>query len=243
VIVGCNPLSLLIARLFHEQGEPIVLIDTDQDACRLARETLRDAQVFASSALDMDLLDEAGLSSVGTFLAMTSNGEVNRVLAQRAAEEFQPPRVLAIFPSEPQPTATPNNPKIQQAFVSQMSLKTWIRYLNDSAVKLGETVLREEDFEQQQAHLQSLIAESTVLPLLIEREKRLQVASATDEWEEGDRLFYLLHDPKPQLLKRLGGSAQLRLSPEKLAEVESIPEPVAVVLEPSEESPLQEVQT
>jgi hypothetical protein len=91
--------------------------------------------------------------------------------------------------------------------------------------------------------LQSLIAESTVLPLLIEREKRLQVASATDEWEEGDRLFYLLHDPKPQLLKRLGGSAQLRLSPEKLAEVESIPEPVAVVLEPSEESPLQEVQT
>lgn len=184
----------------------------------------------------MDVLEESGLSSMGTFLAMTSNGEVNCVLAQRAAEEFKPPRVLAIFPSEPQLTATPNNSKIQQPFVAHLSLKTWLRYLDDSAVKLGETVLRDDDLEQQQAHLQSLITDETVLPLLIERENRLQVAAATDEWQGGDRILYLLHDPKPQLLKRLGGSSQSRLAPEKLAEVERIPIPIPVASESSVQS-------
>jgi NhaP-type Na+/H+ or K+/H+ antiporter len=236
VIVGCNSLSLLLARLFQEQGEPVVLIDTDQEACSLARQTLSGVQVFVSSALDMDVLEESGLSNVGTFLAMTSNGEVNCVLAQRAAEEFKPPRVLAIFPSDPQPTATPNNSKIQQAFATSMPLKTWVRYLDDSAVKLGETVLREKTLEQQQTHLKSLIVDETVLPLLVERDTRLQVAAANDEWQEGDRIFYLLHDPKPQLLKRLGGSGQTRLTPEKLAEVERLPDPIPAVSEPSVQS-------
>ncbi|WP_233220878.1 NAD-binding protein [Chlorogloea sp. CCALA 695] len=56
---------------------------------------------FLSSALDPEGLEEARLSSMGTFIAMTSNGEVNFVLAQRAAEEFKPPRVLAVFPRDP----------------------------------------------------------------------------------------------------------------------------------------------
>ncbi|MBD2462880.1 cation:proton antiporter [Oscillatoria sp. FACHB-1407] len=233
VIVGCNPLSLLIARLFRDRNETVVLIDTDQDACRTARETLGDMRVVASSALDMEVLEGAGLASVGTFLAMTSNGEVNRVLAQRASEEFQPPRVVALFPSDGQPAAAS---KVQPAFMPQMQLKMWNRYLTDNAVKLGETLLREGELEQQQAHLKSLIEAGDLLPLLLEREGQCQVMSALETWEAGDRIIYLLHDPKPQLLKRLGGSnAPVKLSPEKLPEVEEIPVPVV-------EPPLQEVQ-
>ncbi|MBD0392535.1 MAG: cation:proton antiporter, partial [Microcoleus sp. C1-bin4] len=82
-IVGSNPLSRLIARLFQERGESVAIIDTDPEACAEAeREGLR---VFLSSALDHSVLEEAGLESMGTFLAMTNNGEVNLVLAQRAA--------------------------------------------------------------------------------------------------------------------------------------------------------------
>jgi len=87
VIIGCSPLSRLIARLFQERGESVVLIDTDPEACKIAeQENLR---VFLSSGLDMEVLEEAGLASMGTFVAMTNNGEVNLVLAQRAAEEFR----------------------------------------------------------------------------------------------------------------------------------------------------------
>ena len=222
VIVGCNPLSILIARLFQERGEPVVMIDTDPAAIQQAQaENLR---VFSSSALDTGVLEEAGLASIGTFLAMTSNGEVNFVLAQRVAEEFQPPRVLAVFPRDPEVSTPANKNKIDQAFVPDLPIKTWNEYLSDGRVKLGTTTLKEPEFSFQQAHLQALIRSGALVPLLLEREERFQVVSATEDWQPGDRIIYLLYDPRPSLLKRLSGERQsTRLTLEKLPEVEEVP--------------------
>lgn len=221
VIVGCSPLSLLVGRLFRDRNEPVVLIDTDLEACQLANQ--EGFKVFSSSALDTNVLEEAGLASIGTFLAMTNNGEVNLVLAQRAAEEFKPPRVLAVFPSS-ETQASTNPSKVQQAFAAQVTLKVWNSYLNDKAVKLGETTLKEESLLFQQAHLKALIRAEELVPILMEREERLMVASETEEWQAGDRIIYLLHDPRPKLLRQLAGSNnQPLLVAEKLPRVEEIP--------------------
>jgi NhaP-type Na+/H+ or K+/H+ antiporter len=222
VIVGCNPLSLLIARLFQERGEPVVMIDTDPQRSEQAE--AQNLRVIASSALDTGVLEEAGLASMGTFLAMTSNGEVNFVLAQRATEEFNPPRVLAVFPRDPQATTSTNENKVNQAFIPDLPIKTWNEYINDGRVKLGTTTLNESDFDLQQAHMQALIKAGELIPLLVERDEHLQVMPAAEEWEVGDRIIYLLHDPRPHLLKRLSGArASIPLSLEKLPEVEEIP--------------------
>lgn len=223
VIIGCNPLGRLIARLFQERGESVVLIDTNPEACEKAeQENLR---VFQSSGLDMEILEEAGLDSMGTFLAMTSNGEVNLVLAQRAVEEFDPPRVLAVFPRDPQANPTTNSkPKVNQAFIPQFSIKAWNQYLNDGQVKLGKTTLQEPGFAFQRAHLQALIRSGELVPLLVERDRTIQVVPATENWQPGDQIIYVLHDPRPKLLKRLSGaSPSSRLALEKLPEVEEIP--------------------
>lgn len=222
VIVGCNPLSLLIARLFQERGNPVVMIDTDPVACQLAEQ--ENFRVFLSSALDTAVLEEAGLASMGTFLAMTNNGEVNFVLAQRAVEEFGPPRVLAVFPRDPEVSTPTNKNKIHQAFVPDLPIKTWNEYLSDGRVKLGTTTLKEPGFSFQQAHLQALIRSGELLPLLMEREERFQVVPATEDWQLGDRIIYLLHDPRPMLLKRLSGATpSTHLTLEKLPEVEEVP--------------------
>ena len=222
VIVGCNPLSLLIARLFQERGEPVVMIDTDPQRSEQAE--AQNLRVIASSALDTGVLEEAGLASMGTFLAMTSNGEVNFVLAQRAKEEFNPPRVLAVFPRDPQATTSTNENKVNQALIPDLAIKTWNEYINDGRVKLGTTTLNESDFDLQQAHMQALIKAGELIPLLVERDEHLQVMPAAEEWEVGDRIIYLLHDPRPHLLKRLSGArASVPLSLEKLPEVEEIP--------------------
>ncbi|MEI2580778.1 cation:proton antiporter [Scytonema sp. PRP1] len=222
VIVGCNPLSLLIARLFQERGEPVVMIDTDPQRCEQAE--AQNLRVIASSALDTGVLEEAGLASMGTFLAMTSNGEVNFVLAQRAKEEFNPPRVLAVFPRDPQATTSTNENQVNQALIPDLPIKTWNEYINDGRVKLGTTTLNESDFDLQQAHMQALIKAGELIPLLVERDEHLQVMPAAEEWEVGDRIIYLLHDPRPHLLKRLSGArASVPLSVEKLPEVEEIP--------------------
>ncbi len=221
VIVGCNPLSLLIARFFQERGETVVMIDTDPDCFEQAE--AQNLRVIASSALNADVLEEAGLASVGTFLAMTKNGEVNFVLAQRAAEEFNPPRVLAVFPRDPQATSSANENKVNQAFVSELAIKTWNEYLSDGRVKLGTTTLNESEFSNQQDHIQEKIRTGVLIPLLVEREERLQVMPANQEWEVGDRIIYLLFDPRPNLLKRLSGATQSTpLSLEKLPEVEEV---------------------
>ncbi|MBD2504296.1 cation:proton antiporter [Anabaena azotica] len=221
VIVGCNPLSLLIARFFQERGENVVLIDTDPEC--IAQAEAQNLRVIASSALDGEVLEEAGLASMGTFVAMTNNGEVNYVLAQRAAEEFNPPRVLAVFPRDPQANGSANH-KVSQAFVSDLAIKTWNEYVNDGRVKLGTTTLNESDFASQQEHIQDKIRNGVLVPLLVEREESLHIIPANQEWEVGDRLIYLLHDPRPNLLKRLSGASQSTpLVLEKLPEVEEVP--------------------
>ncbi|MBW4558399.1 MAG: cation:proton antiporter [Trichormus sp. ATA11-4-KO1] len=221
VIVGCNPLSLLIARFFQERGETVVMIDTDPERC--AKAAAQDIRVISSSALEVSVLEEAGLASMGTFLAMTSNGEVNFVLAQRAAEEFNPPRVLAVFPRDPQANSSSHN-KVHQAFATDLAIKTWNEYINDGRVKLGTTTLNDAEFPKQQDRIQEKIRSGELIPLLVEREDHLQVMPASQEWEVGDRIIYLLHDPRPNLLKRLsGGSQSTRLSLETLPEVEEVP--------------------
>ncbi|MEH1946231.1 MAG: cation:proton antiporter [Nostoc sp.] len=220
VIVGCNPLSLVIARFFQERGENVVMIDTDPEC--LVQAEAQNLRVIASSALDAAVLEEAGLASMGTFLAMTSNGEVNFVLAQRAAEEFKPPRVLAVFPRDPQASISASN-KVNQAFIPDLAIKTWNEYLNDGRVKLGTTTLDELEFSTQCDRIQEKIRTGVLIPLLVERAERLQVMPANQDWEIGDRIIYLLHDPRPSLLKRLSGATQSTpLSLEKLPEVEDL---------------------
>jgi NhaP-type Na+/H+ or K+/H+ antiporter len=233
VIVGCHPLSLLIGRFFQERGEAVVMIDTDTQYYEQAK--AQNIRLITSSALDNGVLEEAGLASIGTFLAMTNNGEVNFVLAQRVAEEFDPPRVLAVFPRDPQSTVLNNTKKhqVNQAFVPDFAIKVWNEYLNNGRVKLGTTTLTQFNVSIQQAHMQALILAGELIPLLIEREERLQVVLATEEWEVGDRIIYLLHDPRPKLLKRLSGASQSTpLALEKLPEVEEVsllkvPQPTA----------------
>ena len=240
VIVGCNPLSLLLARLFKESGELAVLIDTNAEACEEAeRENL---PVLVNSALDTEVLEEAGLNTATTFLAITNNGDVNAVIAQQAQEEFQPPRIVSVFPEEttteetagkksnPKKAATGQKSSTQKIVFPNIPLKTWNGHLKEGNVRLGETVLRVQGSLMQRAHLRALMRSGELIPLLVKRENRIWVSLQEDDWQTGDRIVYLLHDPKPKLLQRLsGGSRPSRLNVETLPVVEEVPLPARVV--------------
>ena len=232
VIIGCNSLGRFIGRLFQQLGESVVMIDTDPEACKKAEAD--NLTVFQSSALDPEVLAEAGIESMGTFLALTNNGEVNLVLAQRAVEEFQPPRVLAAFPQNSADNGA-KKAKVSQALIPQLPIKTWNSYIDDGQVKLGRTVLQEPDFYFKSAHLKALVRAGEMLPLLVKRRDSFQVAVAAEEWQVKDEIYYLIHDPRPKLLKRLsGGNQSSRLLLEKLPEVEEISLPAPIAKAPSE---------
>lgn len=219
VIIGCNALGILLGRLFQELGESVVLIDTDPEDCQKARQ--QNLNVLESSGLDPEVLAKAGIDSVGSFIALTNNTEVNLVLAHRALEEFSPPRVLAVFP---QNQNSIYNNKVSPAFLTEFSIKDWNNYINQGQVKLGSTVLKESGLSFQQAHLQALVRAGELLPLLLKRDKSLQVIEAIEDWLPLDEIIYLLHDPGPKMLKLLSGESEATtLVLEKLPEVEEIP--------------------
>ena len=221
VIIGCNSLGRFMGRLFQQLGESVVMIDTDPEACKKAE--AENLTVFQSSAFDTKVLTEAGLESMGTFLALTKNGEVNMALAQRVVEEFKLPRVLAAFPQNSS-TEGANKTKVNQALIPQLPVKTWSTYINDGQIKLGRTILKESDLSFKLVHLQALVRAGEMLPLLVKRGDSLQVAVATEEWQAKDEIYYLIHDPRPKLLKRLsGGNQSSRLLLDKLPEIEEIP--------------------
>ncbi len=228
VIVGSNPLARLIARLFQERDEPVALIDTKAEEVKAAEE--ENLTVLFKSAMNPEVLEEAGLDSVGTFLAMTKNGEINYVLAQRAAEEFDPPRILAIYSTEihGQPSV---NAKVQPALIFELDLKAWNERIDAGEVKLIETAFDPDGFLYQETYLQALIDGGEVLPLLLERQGRLSVVRAGQAWEPGDRLYCLLYEPKPRLFLRLSGSdaqrpaLSSRLTLEKFPNVKELPVP------------------
>lgn len=220
VIVGGKALGRLLASLFQEAGESVVLIDTDPEACKKAQ--AENIPVFQSSALDPDVLTEAGIDSMGTFIALTNNGEVNLVLAQRVMEEFQPPKVLAVFP---QSKTNPSNNKIKipQAFMPKLATETWNKYIDNGEFQLGKIVLRQPQLALQQAHLQALMRSDELLPLIVKREGKLQIVKAVEKWQTGDEIYCVLHDPRSKLLKRLSGKNQSsRLALDKFPEVENI---------------------
>lgn len=222
VIIGCNDLGLLMASLFQSEGESVVLIDTDEEACEKARQ--QNLPVFKSSGLDHEALEEAGIDSMGTLIALTNNGEVNLVLAQRAMEEFSPPRVFAIFTNKNKDKVNTNKEKVNQAFIEETPIKIWNKYIKEGQYKLGKTTIKSQAISFQQAHIQALIHSGEFLPLLVKRKQNLQVVKALEEWKPGDQIFYLLHDARPKLLKRLsGGNQSSRLALDKLPEVEEIP--------------------
>ena len=246
VIVGCNPLSLLIARLFKESGESVALIDTNPEACEPAEQ--ENLPVFVNSALDTAVLEEAGISTAATLLTMTNNGDVNVLVAQQAQEEFQLPRIVAVMPREDlekKRLANSSGKKNtggsnQKAGAGKaiapktIALKQWNNHLREGAVRLGETLLRSDGALMQRAHLRALIRTGELIPLLVKRDNRIWVTLVEeDDWKVGDRLIYLLHDPKPKLLQRLsGGSRPNKLKVETLPTVEDVPLPTKVIEPP-----------
>jgi NhaP-type Na+/H+ or K+/H+ antiporter len=210
-IVGCHPLGRQIAQCFQDSGESVIMLDTDETAC--AQAEAQGFQVYLSSALDTNLLETAGVRTLGTFLAITSNGEVNAVIAERAAEEFQMPRVYAVVPRAETEASSPTPARSVKVTPVDLAVKLWNGYITDDAVQIEQCQLQADQFEQQCDRIQKFIATGELLPLVVQRDRKLDMAFAYDQWQIGDTLTYLMHDPTPASIKRLSG----KRSPTRLA--------------------------
>ncbi len=218
VIVGSNPMARLIARLFKERDESVVLIDTNAEAIREAEQ--ENIATLMTSAMDPSALERAGMDSMGTFLAMTTNGELNLALAERAIDEFHPPNVLAVPPAGTEVPA--KGDEVKTLALNDVSIKSWNDLLRKEDVKLVEFTLETAGFEYQQAYFQALMDYGRLLPLLLIERGQLRVVRTDRAWQAGDSIICLMHNPRSLLAKQLAGG---RLDLERIPTVSEVPLP------------------
>ena len=204
IIIGCHSLGRIVAQKIKDQGESVVMIDSDPERCKAAESD--GFKVYLSSALNTEVLSEAGVTSIGTVVAMTTNSEVNSVLASRVLEEFSPPRVLAFCPdqirdnSEIATTDKRMRADVKRAFAPHFSVKRWNQYCLDEEVKLMDITFASEDSvsTKQWEQMQALIEVGELMPMVYKRQDKFRVCVAGDKFESGDVVTVALHTPKGQ---------------------------------------------
>lgn len=189
-IVGDNPLSHLLTQLLQQHGQAVFLIDLSTAADSMP---IEEVEAIATS-IDLEELEAEGITTLTTFVALTSHPELNGVLAQQAMELFHPNTVALLSQSSAHVIDRPDIAAtgIKVAFVPQVDLQRWNQSLAAKDALLTEISLDGGEFAAQQTELQSGIATGKLLPLLLERSGCYQIAIADEVWQIGDRLFYLL---------------------------------------------------
>lgn len=91
VILGANPLARAMGQALRDGGEEVILIDSNEDACRAAEE--EGFRVLYGSGLEPAIQEKAELDIRAGCLGLTSNEEVNLLFARRARKDFKVPRV------------------------------------------------------------------------------------------------------------------------------------------------------
>ncbi len=94
IIVGAHRFGRLLARLLIAYGRQVVLIDRNREYARAAQK--EGLPVYHGDALSVDVLEEAGTRYVDTVLTLTTNTELNTLVADRVRDNFRVQRLLIV---------------------------------------------------------------------------------------------------------------------------------------------------
>jgi NhaP-type Na+/H+ or K+/H+ antiporter len=136
VILGACALARGLARLFKEDGQEVVCIDSNADHCRAAEEDC--TRVLYGSGLKKRLLLRAEIDIRRGALALTANDEVNYLFIQKVKEEVKEIELYAAL----QPPAETLNARMfhQQGaellFGRTVDVELWNRRFADKQVRL-----------------------------------------------------------------------------------------------------------
>ncbi len=94
VIVGCGRLGSRLASLLSVEGHFIYVVDKNSDSFLRLGSQFK-GHMICGTAIDEDVLKEAGIERADVFVAATNGDNTNIMVAQIAAKRFKVPRVIA----------------------------------------------------------------------------------------------------------------------------------------------------
>lgn len=101
VIAGGGSIGFGLARMLTEKGRGvnIKIIEKDEDRAKNLSENLDDVIVLWGSSLDRDVLEESGIGSVETLVAVTDDDE-NNILGSLLAKQYGCQRAITLVNNE-----------------------------------------------------------------------------------------------------------------------------------------------
>jgi trk system potassium uptake protein TrkA len=93
IVVGCGRLGSRLARVLSAQNHDVVVVADTTELKRLGNSF--DGVKVSGIPIDEDILKQAGIENAHVLVAVTSDDNVNVMVAQIAKEIFQVPMVLA----------------------------------------------------------------------------------------------------------------------------------------------------
>lgn len=94
IIIGCGRLGANLANTLSNEGEDVLIMDTDKDAFRRLAPNFGGLSVVASGT-DLQKLKDAKIENASAVVAVTNDDNTNIMVAQIARELFGVERVIA----------------------------------------------------------------------------------------------------------------------------------------------------
>ncbi|MGJ5641622.1 cation:proton antiporter [Formosa sp. S-31] len=190
LVLGANPISFLLAE-FLKPKLKMTFIDSNQDSVQQSKALGYDC--FYGNALQEEVLTEAGAETKQTFMATTSNTEVNILAAQLASESFQIPNTHVML-SRSNYVAGIDILELSNTsslFASGVDVEYWNqKILNDDYAKAVDHI---KQTCTTRAWIKKYIgSKDEVLPLVIETESgEREVFHFGYELQPGDKIHFI----------------------------------------------------
>ncbi|WJJ97020.1 cation:proton antiporter [Algibacter luteus] len=189
LIIGASKISRLLGHYLEANGRHVVLIDSNEQNIRKAKELGLEA--FSNNIYSETLTDNIELNDVGYLMALTGNPDINKYAINKFTKQFGENGSFRLVTTEEMLDDT-NNPK-----EGLFSHKDDFNRLMELTKK--HPSIQEIDLEDK-AHYEKLIKISNndpdIIPLFVkDNEGELHIISSynleVDKIEEGNQLVYL----------------------------------------------------
>lgn len=186
IIVGASPLGRAVAKAIKENGRPVILVDTNLTMIELARQEGLDA--IHGNALEEEILEQTDIEEAETLVAVTTNSEVNVLVAQLAHDNFG---IRLAYPSLKNPEKGASTKLLKQtggklAFGKPVDILTW-EYTS------GKVFKTEWDVPSNWANkmISDIQMPEQLIPVVRKRRNNTEVVHADQFWQPGDKVIFL----------------------------------------------------
>ncbi|AXP80656.1 High-affinity Na(+)/H(+) antiporter NhaS3 [Mariniflexile rhizosphaerae] len=191
LIMGANSLALLMSKYLKDSNK-VTLIDSNKDLVASAK--ANGFNCIHGNALESNTLEEVGAKNFKTFLGLTSNSEINLLVAQLAHDAFYiPEKHIVLTPGEGRAgISLLKSISTSTLFASKINIDNWIKKIQNNEHK--ELFEKVEQKMPTREWLKSKLSENVkILPILvIDKNENKRPFHYNDTIDIGETVLYIV---------------------------------------------------